>query len=781
MSIVARLTALLTADSTRFESNLKRANSSMSQARASWNSDLNRAGRSFSQFDTHVRRSIGSITDLRTQLGGIATAVAGALSVQKIIQYSDTWAQLEGQLRVATRSSEEMADAQDRLFKVAQRNATPLRDVTDAYAKMSLALDDTQKQQFDLIQVTDLLSKTLLVSGTNAAGAATFFQQFGQAASSDFKAVGQEIQTFQDQNAFFVKVLKENLDLGGRSLKQFAADGDLSFAAIAGALVKGSAGINEAVEAIPVTVGRALQKLDNAFLRFIGQTEAIRAGTGSLALTINYMAENFDTLATAAAGLAAVIGARMVGALGAVITSFVTATASAYAYQLALARMAGISATAATATLGLGAALGTMGGAIALLGGPLGVAFLGTLGLMSLRTYQAGDAQREMNKRLAEHREAVQGFIFASKERRKEIEDATRQNIQNLKKELEAVVVLFNAYQNKSFAGRFLQNLGGQVGIGKGVKDIALEGAALEKAIGELEKDLATFENFKGGNLDIGASGAGTVGDKEQKKIDDILKGLKDESEQLKLQTRLYGQKESAIDRATEALKIEQQLAEAGIQLTKAQQVEIEKYLDTIEQQNELQKKQADQQKELEERERNRKQAIDQLGASFESAFENAIVDGQKLSDVLQGLLDDILRILTRVTITEPLGNALASAFSPAGSSGGIGGFFSDLFGFQSFATGIDYVPKDTYAKLHRGEAVMRANELQSLRGGGGEVMVVINNNAGAAVSQSSRDTGNGTELTIQLDRAVADNIARPGSATNQALKAYSSRNLVKR
>ncbi|MES9963578.1 MAG: hypothetical protein ABW116_08545 [Candidatus Sedimenticola sp. 20ELBAFRAG] len=59
------------------------------------------------------------------------------------------------------------------------------------------------------------------------------------------------------------------------------------------------------------------------------------------------------------------------------------------------------------------------------------------------------------------------------------------------------------------------------------------------------------------------------------------------------------------------------------------------------------------------------------LGLTFSSAFEDAIVEGEKLSDVLRGLAQDILRVMARKTVTEPLGNLL---------SGGLG----DLFGFAN-------------------------------------------------------------------------------------------------
>ena len=75
------------------------------------------------------------------------------------------------------------------------------------------------------------------------------------------------------------------------------------------------------------------------------------------------------------------------------------------------------------------------------------------------------------------------------------------------------------------------------------------------------------------------------------------------------------------------------------------------------------------------------KDAARELGMTFSSAFEDAIVDGKKLSDVLRGLAQDLVRLFLRKQVTEPL---FASLFG-GGSSGGsgllggiIGGMFAD-------------------------------------------------------------------------------------------------------
>lgn len=57
------------------------------------------------------------------------------------------------------------------------------------------------------------------------------------------------------------------------------------------------------------------------------------------------------------------------------------------------------------------------------------------------------------------------------------------------------------------------------------------------------------------------------------------------------------------------------------------------------------------------------------LGFTFQSAFEDAVVEGRNLSDVLKALEQDIARIILRMTVTKPLSEGLAGLFARGLSS----------------------------------------------------------------------------------------------------------------
>lgn len=147
-----------------------------------------------------------------------------------------------------------------------------------------------------------------------------------------------------------------------------------------------------------------------------------------------------------------------------------------------------------------------------------------------------------------------------------------------------------------------------------------------------------------------------------------------------------------------------------------------------------------------------------ELGLTFSSAFEDAIVNGGRLSEVLRGLEQDILRIITRKLITEPLGNAITGLLGGGGGAGG--GFLSSLFsGF--FATG-GYIPPGRWGMTgERGP--------EPVFGGRTGVTVRPNSSMGMQVSQQFVISGPVDKRTQAQVFAAAARGAREGSLRGTA------------
>src|SRR6218665_2249888 len=287
---VATLSADLVANTTSFEAGLRRSNTLMNQSKSVWSKAIGQSQREFGLFSNGVDRSVSSIVDLRTQLGFMASGLAGALSAQKVIQYSDRWRQLEGRRRIVSDGMQQVRAAQESLFEIAQRTRQPLESVITLYTKLNQSVGEYGRKQYDVAGIAETISMALAVTGEGSAQAASAILQFSQAVQSDFKASSQEINSLLDSAPRLAMALQQAFGSSGKSLKQLAADGELSTDKVMRALEPLAAQgrkIRGEFDQLSMTTAGAITLLDNAFLKFIGQSDMINSGTSSLALGIS--------------------------------------------------------------------------------------------------------------------------------------------------------------------------------------------------------------------------------------------------------------------------------------------------------------------------------------------------------------------------------------------------------------------------------------------------------------------------------------------------------------
>lgn len=177
------------------------------------------------------------------------------------------------------------------------------------------------------------------------------------------------------------------------------------------------------------------------------------------------------------------------------------------------------------------------------------------------------------------------------------------------------------------------------------------------------------------------------------------------------------------------------------------------------------------------------------VGFTFQSAFEDAIIDGKKLSDVLKALERDLLRLLLRKFVLEKLfsfiGNFLGGLINSVGgaAAGGAGAAMGAVFdhtGRTRFAGG-GIVTRPTNFMSRSGPGLMGEagpEAIMPLRRKNGRLgvsadglppvnlQVIINN---APEGTSASQDGNRTEINIP--EMISGMIAQPGNPVNRAIK----------
>ncbi len=237
----------------------------------------------------------------------------------------------------------------------------------------------------------------------------------------------------------------------------------------------------------------------------------------------------------------------------------------------------------------------------------------------------------------------------------------------------------------------------------------------------------------------------------------------------------LQEQRLDALEQEAEAeAKVQQQLIQRRQAIVEQLQTPLEKYVETVKEladprlglgQETIQRgirAARDEMEAAQDKANKLKDTARDLGLTFTSAFEDAIVEGKKLSDVLRGLVQDIARLLLRKTVIEPAANALGDLIGNIFGSGESGGGAASLFGN---ATGGLYRVGGSGAE-HPVAFTARAGEFVAvgtrMEGGGGAPVVNIFNQNGSDIQ--TRRGADGRTLEVVVASALERNVSRGGS-----------------
>lgn len=299
-----------------------------------------------------ARRVVGDATAGMSRAADMAkTALAGigmGLGLSQIIQMSDAFTKFTAQLRLASVSAREYAAAYEDVKRIATTSQQGLQETGVLYARIANGTRELGTSQKQVAAITEAVNMALKVSGATASESASAQLQLSQAFASGTLR-GEEFNAVNEAAPRLMLALAEGIGQPVGALKKMAEAGEITSKIMSEALPLSLQKLREEAKEVQ-TIAGAFTVLKNNMMEFVGIQANASGGVSVLTGAIGLLANNLGLLSGVMATLmAAKLGTWLAGIMAQTIAS-VTANRALLASNLATAQSY-VAATGASATL----------------------------------------------------------------------------------------------------------------------------------------------------------------------------------------------------------------------------------------------------------------------------------------------------------------------------------------------------------------------------------------------------------------------------------------------
>ena len=391
-----------------------------------------------------TRAGVESISKQLERLQRLGTVGLGlhlfSGGIAGLARTADEFNNYQSRIALVSKSNQEASRTFRQLMTVANDTGQLFGATAELYTRVYRAMGDRANSQ-ELLQFTKTINQSMVVSGANAQEASAAIIQLSQGMASGTLR-GEEFNSVAEQAPVILEMLQKSLGKTRGELRKMAEDGELTTEVVLRAVRESAEGVQAQYDQMPKTIGRAVNELTNAWMQFIGQTDGALSASSVAATVISTLAQHLNLLGNAAL----VVGVIMSGRL---LAGFVATTASIIRQQAALAvsnttmvARAAIEVKAAQSALAMaratdaeaaavvrltaanralaaakGAAIASSagGGLMALAGGPIGVAIIAVMGLVTAYQYLK-EREAELEAQYNQTQAAIQNNIDKTRE-----------------------------------------------------------------------------------------------------------------------------------------------------------------------------------------------------------------------------------------------------------------------------------------------------------------------------------------------------------------------------
>ncbi|HFT7149570.1 phage tail tape measure protein [Citrobacter freundii] len=336
MATLRELIIKISANSSSFQSEIARA----SRMGTDYYRTMEQGGKKAAAATRETQRSLADLNSqlatVRSSAAGLAGAWAGAFATHQLIQFADTWNQLNGRLRLASSSSEDYVQSQRVLMEISQRTGTSLEANSNLYSRIAQSLRDAGYASADVAKVTETVATSLKLSGASTEEVSSVITQLSQALGSGVLR-GEEFNSIMENGGRLAKLLADGLGTTVGGLRNMANNGELTTNKIVPLLTNVEI-LRKEFDTLPASISGSAQKVQNAFLAWVGGANDAVGASSTLSGVLDGLATNIDDVANTAGILVGVGLARYFGNMVGSVAQSTRAVLANTAAEVALAQ-----------------------------------------------------------------------------------------------------------------------------------------------------------------------------------------------------------------------------------------------------------------------------------------------------------------------------------------------------------------------------------------------------------------------------------------------------------
>lgn len=338
MATLRELIIKVSANSQSFQTEIARA----SRMGSDYYKTMQRGGRQAAVSARETRQALAEVSaqlsETKSAAMGMAGAFAGVFATGHLIALADEWSSVNARLKQASTSTDDFSNSQRLLMDISQKTGTAFSDNAGLFARSAASMREFGYSSGDVLKVTEAISTGLKLSGASTSEASSVITQFSQALAQGVLR-GEEFNSVNENGDRIIRALAAGMGVARKDLKAMADNGLLTIDKVVPAITAQLRVMQAEFDSMPKTVSGSTQKVENAFLAWVGGANDAYGASSALAGGLDSLAENIDTVAMAAGALTAVGVTRFLGNW--------TLQLKSYTEELIRARGAEISSTAA--------------------------------------------------------------------------------------------------------------------------------------------------------------------------------------------------------------------------------------------------------------------------------------------------------------------------------------------------------------------------------------------------------------------------------------------------